>query len=82
MKTLAALVILVILFVPTLAPAFKTIRDGSGNLIGTETRINRDRIEIRDKDNNLVGQTNREGSRTIFRDGDGNQIGEIDRGDD
>ncbi len=80
MRTLIALTIAAILFVPTLAPAFKTIRDGSGNLVGTETRVG-NRTEFRDKDNNLVGQTNREGSRTIIRDGSGNQVGEVDRGD-
>lgn len=82
MKILVALVIAVILLIPTLAPAFKQIRDGSGNLIGTETRINRDRVEIRDKDNNLSRQINREGNRWIIRDGDNDQIGEVDRGDD
>ena len=82
MKTLVALAIAAILLVPTLAPAFKTIRDGSGNLIGTETRINGDRIEIRDGDNNLSRQIHREGSRWIIRDGDNNRVGEVDRGSD
>ena len=82
MKTLVALTIAAILLIPTLAPAFKTIRDGSGNLIGTETRINRDRIEIRDADNNLSRQINREGNRWIIRDGNNDQVGEIDRSDD
>lgn len=81
MKTLTALAIATILLTATSTLAFKTIRDGSGNLLGTETRVG-NRTEIRDRDNNLVGQTNREGSRTIIRDGSGNQIGEVDRGND
>ena len=81
MRTLIALIIAAILFVPTLAPAFKTIRDGSGNLLGYERRVG-DRVEFRDRDNNLKAESNREGSRTVIRDGSGNQIGEVDRGND
>lgn len=81
MRTLVALAITEILLTPTLAPAFKQIRDGSGNLIGTETRVG-NRIEIRDKDNNLSRQINREGNRWIIRDGDNDKIGEVDRGSD
>ena len=78
MKPLIASAIAVILFVPTTAPAYREIRNGSGDLIGTETRVG-DRTEIRDRDNNLVGETNRQGSRTIIRNGSGDQIGEVDR---
>ena len=68
MRTLIVLAVAGVLFVPTFAPAFQEIRDGSNNLIGTRTKVG-DRYEIRDKDNNLVGQENREGSRTIIRAG-------------
>ena len=81
MKMLTALAIAAILFTATSVLAFKTIRDGSGNLIGTETRVG-DRTEIRDRDNNLKAESNRQGSRTIIRNGEGDQIGEVGRGND
>ena len=81
MKTLIALAIAALLAFPVMLPAEQQIRDGSGNLIGTRTRVG-DRYEIRDGSRNLIGQENREGQRTIFRDGSGNKIGEIDRGSD
>ncbi|MGO8880646.1 MAG: hypothetical protein ACLPVO_09410 [Desulfomonilaceae bacterium] len=79
MKTLIALAVLAIPLIPTLTPAFKTLRDGSGNLRGYERRVG-DRIEIRDSDNNLSRQINREGDRWIIRNGDNDKIGEVDRG--
>lgn len=79
MRTLIALVVAAILFIPSFAPAFKTIRDGSGNLRETWTQKG-DRVEIRDGDGNLSRQLNREGERIIIRDGSGNKIGEVDRG--
>ena len=81
MKTLTALIVAEMLAIPTLVPASEQIRDGSGNLIGTRTKVG-DRYEYRDKDNNLSAETRREGSRTIIRDGSGNKIGEVDRGSD
>ena len=62
MKTLLVAVILAILFVPSLTPAYKQVRDGSGNLVETWTRQG-DRIEVRDKDNNLKEQRRRVGDR-------------------
>lgn len=83
MRTLVALTVLAVLLAATSAMAFREIRDGSGNLVGTERRVG-DRIEIRDGNGNLSRQINREGSRTVIRDGSGNQVGEVDRnrGDD
>lgn len=81
MRTLIALAIAAILFIPTLSPAYREIRNSNGDLIGTATRVG-DRTEIRDRDNNLKAESNREGSRTIIRNGEGDQIGEVDRGND
>ena len=75
MKTLLVAVILAILFVPSLAPADKQVRDGSGNLVETWTKKG-DRIEVRDKDNNLKEQRRRVGDRIEVRDGSGNLIRE------
>ena len=52
MKTLLVAVIVAILFVPSMAPAYKQVRDGSGNLVETWTKKG-DRIEVRDSHNNL-----------------------------
>ena len=38
MKNLLVAVIIAILFVPSMAPAYKQVRDGSGNLVETWTR--------------------------------------------
>ena len=81
MRTLVALTMLAILLIPTLSPAYKTIRNGNGDLIGTETRVGH-RTEFRDRDNNLKAESNRQGSRTIIRNGEGDQIGEVGRGND
>ena len=75
MKTLLVAAIVAILFVPSLAPAYKQVRDGSGNLVETWTRQG-DRIEVRDKDNNLKEQRRRVGDRIEVRDGSGNLIRE------
>ena len=82
MRTLVELAIAAILLTAASALAFKQIRDGSGNLVGTETRVG-NRTEFRDRDNNISRHLNREGSRWIIGNGSGNKIGEIDsdRGD-
>jgi hypothetical protein len=41
-----------------MAPAYKQVRDGSGNLVETWTRQG-DRIEVRDSHNNLKEQRRR-----------------------
>jgi hypothetical protein len=61
------------LFIPFIALAGKTVRDGSGNLVETWTRRG-DRTEIRDKDNNLIRERHRVGDRIEVRDGHGNLI--------
>jgi hypothetical protein len=53
MKTLLVTLILAILLVPSMAPAYKQVRDGSGNLIETWTKKG-DRIEVRDGSGNLI----------------------------
>ena len=53
MKTLLVALIVAILFVPSMAPAYKQVRDGSGNLVETWTRQG-DRIEVRDGSGNLM----------------------------
>ena len=75
MKISLVAVIIAILFVPSMAPAYKQVRDGSGNLVETWTRQG-DRIEVRDKDNNLKEQRRRVGDRIEVRDGYGNLIRE------
>jgi hypothetical protein len=75
MKALLVAVIVIILFVPSLVPAYKQIRDGSGNLVETWTKKG-GRIEVRDKDNNLKEQRHRVGDRIEVRDGSGNLIRE------
>ena len=75
MKILLVAVIIAILVVPSMAPAYKQVRDGSGNLVETWTRQG-DRIEVRDKDNNLKEQRRRVGDRIAVRDGSGNLIRE------
>ena len=75
MKMLLVAAIIAILFVPSMAPAYKQVRDGSGNLVETWTRQG-DRIEVRDKDNNLKEQRHRVGDRIEVRDGSGNLIRE------
>ena len=69
------LVALIFLFIPFIAFAGKTVRDGSGNLVETWTRRG-DRTEIRDKDNNLIRERHRVGDRIEVRDGNGNLIRE------
>lgn len=76
MRTLIALVVAAILSVPTLAPAFKQIRDGSGNLVETWNKVG-DRIEVRDSHNNLSRSINRVGDRYEIRDGSNDKIGEV-----
>jgi hypothetical protein len=63
------------LFIPFIALADKTVRDGSGNLVETWTKRG-DRTEIRDKDNNLIRERHRVGDRIEVRDGNGNLIRE------
>jgi hypothetical protein len=75
MKTLLVAVIVAILFLPARAPAYKQVRDGSGNLVETRTKKG-DRIEVRDRDNNLKEQRHRVGDRLEIRDGSGNLIRE------
>jgi hypothetical protein len=75
MRTLLVAVIVAILFVPSMAPAYKQVRDGSGNLVETWTKQG-ERIEVRDKDNNLKEQRRRVGDRIEIRDGSGNLIRE------
>jgi hypothetical protein len=75
MKTLSVVVIVAILFLPALAPAYKQVRDGSGNLVETWTKKG-DRIEVRDRDNNLKEQRNPVGDRIEVRDGSANLIRE------
>ena len=75
MKISLVAVIIAILFVPSMAPAYKQVRDGRGNLVETWTRQG-DRIEVRDKDNNLKEQRRRVGDRIAVRDGSGNLIRE------
>ena len=53
MKMLLVAAIIAILFVPSMAPAYKQVRDGSGNLIETWTKKG-DRIEVRDGSGNLI----------------------------
>ena len=79
MKGLKLGVILTLLVIPTITLAYEQIRDRSGNLIGTRTRVG-DRFEYRDGSNNKIGERRREGSRTILRDGSGNYIGDVNRG--
>jgi hypothetical protein len=79
MKRLKLAVLVALMVIPTATFAFEQIRDRSGNLIGTRTKVG-DRFEYRDGSNNKIGESNREGSRTIMRDGSGNYIGEVDRG--
>ncbi len=75
MKKFLIVVISAILFVPSMAPAYKRVRDGSGNLVETWTRQG-DRIEVRDSHNNLKEQRRRVGDRIEIRDGSGNLIRE------
>jgi hypothetical protein len=75
MKALSVAVIVAILFVPSMAPAYKQVRDGSGNLVETWTKTG-DRIEVRDSHNNLKEQRRRVGDRIEVRDGSGNLIRE------
>jgi hypothetical protein len=75
MKTLLVAAIVAILFLPSLAPAYKQIHDGSGNLVETWTKKG-DRIEVRGRDNNLKDQRHRVGDRIEVRDGSGNLIRE------
>ena len=75
MKTIVIAVIVAILFVPSLSPAYKQVRDGSGNLVETWTKKG-DRIEVRDSHNNLKEQRHRVGDRIEVRDGSGNLIRE------
>jgi hypothetical protein len=75
MKTLLVALIVAILVIPSTAPAYKQVRDGSGNLVETWTKKG-DRIEVRDKDNNLKEQRRRVGDRIEVRDGSGNLIRE------
>ena len=75
MKISLVAVIIAILFVPSMAPAYKRVRDGSGNLVETWTRQG-DRIEVRDSHNNLKEQRRRVGDRIEVRDGSGNLIRE------
>jgi hypothetical protein len=75
MKTLLVALTLAILFVPSLAPAYKQVRDGSGNLVETWARQG-ERIEVRDSHNNLKEQRRRVGDRIEVRDGSGNLIRE------
>ena len=53
MKILLVAVIVAILFVPSLALAYKQVRDGSGNLVETWTKKG-DRVEVRDGSGNLI----------------------------
>jgi hypothetical protein len=75
MKILLVALTLAILFVPSMTPAYKQVRDGSGNLVETWTRQG-DRIEVRDSHNNLKEQRRRVGDRIEVRDGSGNLIRE------
>lgn len=75
MRLLFCVAIAVILLIPMDASAYKTVRDGSGNLVETWTK-NGDRIEVRDKDNNLKEERRRVGDRIEVRDGNGNLIRE------
>ena len=75
MNILHITAIVAILLVPTMAFAYKTVRDGSGNLLETWTKKG-DRIEVRDKNNNLKEERRRVGDRIEVRDGNGNLIRE------
>ncbi len=75
MKTLLVAVIVPIVFVSTVTPGYKQVRDGSGNSVETWTKKG-DRIEVRARDNNLKEQRHRVGDRIEVRDGSGNLIRE------
>jgi hypothetical protein len=75
MRLIFCVAIAVIFLIPMDVSAYKTVRDGSGNLVETWTKKG-DRIEVRDKDNNLKEERRRVGDRIEVRDGNGNLIGE------
>jgi hypothetical protein len=82
MKTFLVVVGVVVFSAMAWASDSGVVRDGSGNLVESWSRKG-NRIEIRDRDNNLIREISPSNSssrdRFDVRDGHGDKIGEINR---